>query len=126
MGATDFYVLSAEKTANLAFSGAHKQALEYYGNRGYTGSLAEKHSFISVTLPARVKLDDFIGWVSGYSDAPAKHEALVARATKIWGDKWGPALCIELVGKELVDAKARMGLKGTRKKVFCICGIAAE
>lgn len=54
-----------------------------------------------------------------------KHEHNIARMAKVADDKWGPAVALELTGKDLKEAKERMGLKGTKKKVFLFFGMAS-
>lgn len=47
-----------------------------------------------------------------------KHEDLVRHMSEVaYGDKWGPAACLELTGSEL--------LKGAQKKVFIFFGMAS-
>jgi hypothetical protein len=57
---------------------------------------------------------------------PAQHRALVERCAKTFDDKWGPALAFEVRGTEAKKVKAWAGLKGTRKRVFCFCGLASS
>jgi len=52
MGATDF-VISIKKdsmTPQEAFAKLRKEAVERYGNRGYTGTIAEKVNFVKVEI----------------------------------------------------------------------------
>lgn len=42
-----------------------------------------------------------------------------------YGDKWGPAVCLEVTGKRAADLKAQHGRKGTHAKVFFFFGIAS-
>ena len=52
MGATDF-VISIKKdsmTSQEAFAKLRKEAVERYGNRGYTGTIAEKLNFVEVKV----------------------------------------------------------------------------
>ena len=52
MGATNF-VTSTKKegmTPQEAFAKLRKEAVERYGNRGYTGSIAEKTSFARIEI----------------------------------------------------------------------------
>lgn len=57
---------------------------------------------------------------------PAQHREIVERAALTWNDKWGPALAFEVKGTEAAKAKKWAGLKGTRKRVFCFCGLASS
>jgi len=52
MGATNF-VISTKKqgmTPQEAFAKLRKEAVERYGNRGYTGTIAEKVNFVKVEI----------------------------------------------------------------------------
>jgi len=50
MGAMDFEEYAVAKTATEAFRQAREDALYEYGHRGYTGSMAEKHSFRQIPV----------------------------------------------------------------------------
>lgn len=57
---------------------------------------------------------------------PEEHRELVRRACAIWDDKWGPALGWELPASEAREVKKRLGLAGTRKRIFLFCGMASS
>ena len=83
MGATEFICDAHGTTALDAFQTAVKEAEYEYGHGGYTGTIAEKHSFRMV-------------------ECEMEKEAVTAKMAEImededhWAqDKWGPAACIE-------------------------------
>lgn len=75
MGAEEFNVISSGKNAQEAFNKAVEQAQYDYGHRGYTGTIAEKDSFIMIKPDPGQTIDDLMELVD---------------------DKWGPAGCIDL------------------------------
>jgi len=85
MGAVDFYTFAKGDTAKEAFNSAVDRARYEYGHGGYTGTIAEKSSFVKV------------------GSAATENEA-GEKALKILDDdddrrvsgKWGPAGCIEV------------------------------
>lgn len=52
MGANEFKTVSFGKTAAAAFEQAVLDAKHEYGHGGYTGSIAEKRSFVEVKVPS--------------------------------------------------------------------------
>jgi len=82
MGAEYFTTISSGKTVKEAFRNAIDDARYEYGNRGYTGSIAEKDSY--VVLKGPVPLNE------AYDTADRCSES------SRFEDKWGPAGCIEL------------------------------
>lgn len=129
MGGCDFETMSAGRDAKEAFSNAVERAIYDRGHEGYSGTIKEKAGFYAIALPPRVSVKQAVAWTSDWSgvdSVPKAHRAWVGHAINIFNDKWGPAVCFELRGAELKAAKERMGLKGTRKKVFVFCGIASS
>ena len=59
MGAREFKTMASGVTATEAFRTAIEDALHKYGHAGYTGSIAEKDSFVMITKPADKDLHDF-------------------------------------------------------------------
>lgn len=51
MGATSFFTTANGKTASEAFASAQADARYDYGHSGYTGTIAEKPSFIEFSVP---------------------------------------------------------------------------
>ena len=82
MGATTFYETSRGETAAEAFFAAQKEARYMHGHGGYTGTIAEKHSFTIA------------------SSEPLSRENAYALANSLrdteYSNKWGPAGCIPL------------------------------
>jgi len=89
MGANSFTARSKGKTAKAAFDAAVEQALYDYGHAGYTGSIAEKESFVMIELPEGTKSEEFV-------------EKLIHDGDKRINDKWGPAGCIKLSKNEFL------------------------
>ena len=83
MGAEEFFVKSAGKNARDAFNTAVEDAQYEYGHGGYTGTIAEKHGFVMVTVPSGHNIEDY-----AYK--------LVDEGAHQVSDKWGPAGCIDL------------------------------
>lgn len=85
MGASTFFVRSKGETASAAFDEAVKEARYTCGKGGYTGTIAEKHGFVSVSVPA--------------GEDPMEYaEKLIDDGDRRVDDKWGPAGCISLGG----------------------------
>lgn len=89
MGATTFQTTARGETAAKAFSEAVQDARYEYGNRGYTGSIAEKHDFVIIPLPCPRK-DMTLNDIDRFIDD------LIDSADPRIDDKWGPAGCIDL------------------------------
>jgi hypothetical protein len=92
MGADSFFVRAEGKTAAEAFRAAVDEAQYQHGHGRYTGTIAEKHSFVMVPVPAGTEVRDYINvlWdAEGKKDVPAS----VRAASYILLDKWGPAAC---------------------------------
>lgn len=51
MGATTFFTFATGKTASEAFASAQAEARYDHGHSGYTGTIAEKPSFIEFSVP---------------------------------------------------------------------------
>lgn len=83
MGATTFFTRASGKTARDAFAAARSEAAYEYGHGGYTGSIAEKHSFTMLTVP--------VG-----TDPRAFASKLIDDGDPRVDDKWGPAGCVPL------------------------------
>lgn len=83
MGACDFMALGIGTSAKEAFSQAYSNAVAYYGFGGYSGSIAEKHSFVEIACKVGV--------------APVEYaEELMNNDDERIQDKWGPAGCIRI------------------------------
>lgn len=87
MGANTFTQTGRGATARAAFIDAVQDARHEYGNGGYTGSLAEKNSFVEIAVPAGV-------------DPKAFARELVEEDDDRISDKWGPAGCVKVAENE--------------------------
>lgn len=118
MGATTFEQIGAGKNAADAFAKALERALYDYGHAGYSGTLAEKNSFVVIESPiedihAFIEAVDDYG-CSGECKLDKKYEATIIKAHEIYDDKWGPALCVPL------NKKNQKG-----EDLFMFCGWAS-
>lgn len=83
MGAETFRTMVRGASAEEAFNAAVAQAHYDYGHRGYTGTIAEKDSFVVIPLPQD-------------QDPDLYAERLIDDFDPRIDDKWGPAGCFEL------------------------------
>lgn len=119
MGGSTFDGTHVGPDARTVFSEAHDQAAWDHGHGGYTGTLAEKHDYVTLPVPPLddITIDEFVqtvlrgpGWDEGAtwtietwnggkwesrpaSDAVVPH---LERAFKAVDDKWGPAGLIDI------------------------------
>ena len=83
MGASPFITESTGKDAEDAFHKAVEDALYDFGHNGYTGTIAEKNTFVILPLPENSK---------PYREA----NRLLDKGDSRISDKWGPAGAFEL------------------------------
>ena len=83
MGAREFTTTASGATASEAFKNAVEDALYLYGHGGYTGSIAEKTSFVMINKPEDKDWRSFI-------------EELFDKNDRRIMDKWGDAGCIKI------------------------------
>lgn len=83
MGACDFFNIAKGATALEAFQFITEQARWEHGHGGYTGTIAEKHGFRMVAVPAGREPMEFAQDCLQSSDG-------------FWDDKWGDAGCVDL------------------------------
>lgn len=94
MGATDFSTYGFGRDAREAFRKAVEDAQWEYGHGGYTGTIAEKPSYVLVKLPPRVSSKKFISWIDAmlYQDMHWEKEELkrleATRAPRGQGEAW--------------------------------------
>ena len=88
MGATDFINFGVGSDAKEAFSTLVSSAKYENGHGGYTGTIAEKSSFVMITPPSTVDVSDK-RQVRDYIDT------LLDDDESSISDKWGPAGCIK-------------------------------
>lgn len=144
MGAQQFVVTATGRDAREAFRRVTDEARYMNGHGGYTGTIAEKDTFVMISLPTRTDPWKFaeMAFDAAYaaqavnydrkgarrvlSRIPARLRPVAARAGEAIEDKWGPAGCVEVTGSAATKAKAAYGLKGTRQKVFVFFGWASS
>ena len=99
MGATTFDTTGTGKTVGEAFIDARERALWDHGHGGYTGTIAEKDSYVEAVLPSGVSAGVFIrALMNGTEMWSAGNEVLRAEVPD-----WAPANWRELV--EAYDSK---------------------
>ncbi len=93
MGACDFTTFSKGKNAEEAFQNARERALQNEGDdyEGYSGTIAEKHSFVMIAVPS-----DFWPDIHPQKRATEYAYKLMTDADRRIDDKWGPAGCIRV------------------------------
>ncbi len=89
MGASNFVMTSTGKTAKTAFNAAVKNAQYYHGHAGYTGTIAEKTSFVMIETPKNMDKKDM-------NQVDTFINKLINESDERIDDKWGPAGCIQL------------------------------
>lgn len=96
MGATNFYVIESGKSAREAFIDARSEACYMEGHGGYTGTIAEKSSFKLSRKPEGFNPQEWESLVADFDveDKTQDYYYELKRDSKIYEDKWGPALCI--------------------------------
>lgn len=129
MGAAEFWVRAEGQTAREAFARAVDDARYEHGHGGYTGTIAEKHGYQLISVPAGADPVAFSKallygrverWVPGdknnwnrvtglrpnevyelvvFDPLPPEWERIRARYADLLDDKWGPAACV--VGGDL-------------------------
>jgi hypothetical protein len=83
MGGTTFTTRAKGKSAREAFDAAVSHAQFMHGHGGYSGTIAEKSSFVVIGLPMG-------------QDPKAFVEHLLEDDDPRVSDKWGPAGCIKV------------------------------
>ena len=103
MGAEQFTCTSIGKSAGDAFSRAVERASYERGHGGYTGTIAEKDSFVSIPVPKAQDPGAFA--LNMLKDGDPRID-----------DKWGPAGCVKLKTSE--EDRAKYGLKDGESRYF--------
>jgi len=83
MGADPFIVGARGETVKAAFDRAVEDALYEHGHSGYTGSIAEKDSYVEIELPEG-------------AEPELEANRLIDEDDERISDKWGPAGCFAL------------------------------
>lgn len=110
MGTSEFTITAYGKTPEEAFRTAVAEAQDEYGNRGYTGTIAEKDSFVIIKVPAGTDPRTYASKLLNFDDPRIC-------------DKYGPAGCIDLgksksvtiLGKPKRVKTTRRPYRGVRK-----------
>lgn len=115
MGGESFINTAWGKTAEEAFRKVVQQAQYDYGHAGYTGTIAEKVTFVMIPLPEHKDPIDFA------NDMINNDERV--------GDKWGDAGCTEIPVEceaELVKRETPSNSKSEGDKLFLFFGWASS
>jgi len=109
MGATNYTTVARDKNAKEAFESAVENAQWNHGHGGYTGTIAEKNSFVLFQRPKGVRLttvkkvihDMAASWdEKEITKLEKKYPKFpIRQMVRVWDDKWGPSACIELKPK---------------------------
>lgn len=83
MGATTFENVGKGKTAQDAFKALVEESRHMNGHGGYTGTIAEKRDFVTITCPQG-------------TDPRVFASKLIDDGDPRIDDKWGPAGCIAM------------------------------
>lgn len=87
MGSSNFYCFGKGKTRKEAFKFLVQESREEEGCGGYTGTIAEKHDFVSV------------GEAKDRNAAVEMANQMIDAEDKRIDDKWGPAGCISIMNE---------------------------
>lgn len=93
MGATNFWHTANGKTPEEAFRNARQEARYEHGHGGYSGTIAEKNSFVLAKPPAGTDPNEFCRLIENEG---------VPSLVETYNDKWGPAVCVPLGGDRYV------------------------
>jgi hypothetical protein len=112
MGASEFSVISVGKDADEAFTRAKEAAFYDFGHSGYTGSIAEKPSFIILPraesigyeeIEDRFMRDDddwcLAHWPKRYTSSEAMAPDTF-NVVEIYQDKWDDCFAVKLTDEE--------------------------
>ena len=91
MGADTFFHVGKGKTVKEAFSNAVEEARYDHGHGGYTGTIAEKSSYVEIQIPIDFQKDE-----PNRERAISYADHLINNDDPRIDDKWGPAGAIKL------------------------------
>lgn len=117
MGACNFEAYAIGKDAKSAFLKAREEAQWESGHGGYTGTIAEKDSFIMFVRTPRKSWGKCVNELMD-----------METGNKTIDDKWGPAGCMDITKEIRAELKAgkRNGPKIPRgQKYFVFFGMAS-
>ena len=114
MGADTYMHITKGKTAQECFKRLREQAQWEHGHGGYSGTIAEKNSYVEFTRPkgmrratvlkvinelAEINFDDY--GLPQIEELELEYPALnISKMFQCHEDKWGPSLCIEVTKGE--------------------------
>lgn len=114
MGADTFYTRGMGANAKEAFAAAVENAKYMNGHGGYTGTIAEKRSFVMLRTTAMA-----------YDDAMRVANEAIDRPDPRIDDKWGDAGCIELLPDPKAEDRA-VRKAGGKLREFLFFGWASS
>lgn len=141
MGAEQFFTVSLGRNPHQAFDNAVRDAQWNHGHAGYTGTIAEKREFkflgpvstphwekvpiwfereLAKRLPQTFPPTRLPG-----KAIPHPYREMVRRLADTYVDKWGPAICYEVTGRERLRTKDARGRHKTMDNVYVFCGWAS-
>ena len=100
MGACSFRRAASGKDAEEAYNDARLEAQSERGHQGgYSGDLNSKAGYLLVTPPPDVELSQWLNILRNCQLPKGfqMHVKEFSRQSRIYHDKWGPALCFEVL-----------------------------
>jgi|TARA_R100001086_G_scaffold43279_1_gene19127 hypothetical protein len=118
MGASEYMNIGKGRTAQEAFDRLVTSAQWEHGHGGYSGTIAEKRDFVEFKRPKGMRRATVLAMARGLgrimhdddghpqaNQSQTKYPQLpIAAMFKVWDDKWGPSLAIELSKGEYLFA----------------------
>ena len=118
MGAMNYENVGKGKTAREVFDRLNDDAKWEHGHGGYTGTIAEKDSYVEFKRPKGMRRATVIKAIRAVESirygtdgypltifAERQFPSLpIAKMYEVWRDKWGPSLAIELSKGEYLFA----------------------
>jgi hypothetical protein len=100
MGASSFYKKVKGTDARNTFKELREDAQYESGHGGYSGTIAEKHSYTMSKKPTDIDVDIWWDLVDEFDedDKTQPYYRELKHDSDIYQDKWGPALCIPTEG----------------------------
>jgi hypothetical protein len=110
MGAVGFDCVGFGNDVEDAFNNARAQAQYDYGHAGYTGTIAEKNSFVEFKCPDGIEPNYFVDVAMAAEYERPEREKLFELIGAISAqdllnisyDKWGPCVAVRLDSKQWV------------------------
>lgn len=100
MGAEQFTEYSGIADLDVAFRTAVDEAAWDHGHSGYTGTIAEKSSFVIYTPPEGITAEQAVSSFDAAWDGtitPSWADAGWHQALEYYNDKWGPCVAVRNV-----------------------------